>query len=220
MNDRQEGYVETRDREKMLVSWDAGVILYARKMMWYAFLFGFALWTLTSLTRDQALPDGAAAWAWLLITGVMGGLVVGSLFAGVALVIKDLFYPYRQPSQTVRQLPRMAAPPDAKPRPLSRIMDNGAIYYGMEKLEPERWLALARALVERGERQISRRKLQEWGVVDDRLGPVAKQLIVDLNTLHYVEGRGNDLYEATEALVNHVADMFPALQLRAGTPLP
>ncbi|MBK8990141.1 MAG: hypothetical protein IPM39_29440 [Chloroflexi bacterium] len=210
-----DGYLENRLSERMQVSWRSAVPEYTAMVFRYSFLFGAGMWALIYL-----MPSGAGGiqfygwrvWLWLVISSIMAGLVAAGFAASLATVVKDWFYPYSTPYSTTRSLPRTAAPADAKPRSLARVMENGSIFYGMEKLEPERWLALARALVERGERQISRRKLAEWGVVDDRLGPVAKQFIVDLNTLKYVQGRGNDLYEASEDLVNYVADMFPAMR--------
>lgn len=219
----QEGYVENRKSERRSVGWKDAVPTYAGLVFKYGFLFGFGLWALTWLLPKGGqpnLPQSLGAVVWLAISSVMAGFV-GAGFAGlVAVIIKDIFYPYVQPSDTTKALPRMAAPPDAKPRPLSRQMGDGRYLYGMQKLEPERWLAFATAVISNGERQISRRKLADWGVVDDRLGPAAKQIVVDLNTLQYVRGVGNDLYEATEELVSFLADMFPGMQARRGAAPP
>lgn len=218
MND---GYVESRSAERMQVSWKSAVPEYSGMVFKYSFMFGFSLWALTYLTISSG-PDfyGWRSWLWLFITSVMCGLAVGGFVALILTIIKDMFYPYQTPLSTTRSLPRTAAPADARPRALARRVENGTYLYGMEKLEPERWLAFAKALIERGERQISRRKLEEWGVVDNRLSPTAKQFVVDLNTLKYVQGRGNDLYEATDELVNFVADMFPAMPGQMPLPLP
>lgn len=211
----QEGYVENTKREQRAVGWKDAVPVYAGLVFKYGFLFGAGLWALAWLMPRNGypnMPQSLSVLVWLVISSIMAGLA-GAGFGGLlSVIIKDILYPYTRPLETVKALPRMAAPPDAKPRPLSRQMGDGRYLYGMQKLEPERWLALATALLRNGERQISRRKLADWGVVDDRLGPAAKQLIVDLNTLQYVRGVGNDLYEASEELLDFVADMFPALR--------
>lgn len=209
-----DSYTETRKSSLRAVGWRDAVPNYAGLVFRYGFVFGFGLWSLAWLFPRHGqpnLPGSFGEAVWLVLTAVMAGMA-GAGFGGLlAVILKDLVYPYVLPLETTKALPRMAAPTDAKPRPFSRVMPDGRILYGKEKLEPERWHSLAAAIVQRGERQISRRKLADWGVVDDRLGVAAKQIVTDLNNLKLVNGRGNDLYEATEELVSYLSDMFPAM---------
>lgn len=213
-------YLETKTKEQRTVGWKDAVPTYAALVFKYGFLFGFGLWALAWLMPRNGypnMPQSLGVLLWLVVSSIMAGLA-GAGFGGlISVIIKDILYPYARPLETVKALPRMAAPFDAKPRPFMRTMSDNTIYFGKEKLDPGQWLALAKAVVANGERMISRRRLADWGVVADRHGPAAAQIINDLVTLQYVEGRGNDLYEASDQLVEFLAGMFPALPV---TPLP
>jgi hypothetical protein len=72
-------------------------------------------------------------------------------------------------------------------------------------------LSLATAIVVNGETMISQRKLAEWGAVPTKDSPEAKQLKTDLETLKYATPAGNDQLAVTDALINYLAGLFPAL---------
>lgn len=208
------GYTEQRSNERRIVGWDAAVVRFAASVALYGFLMMSGIWSLTWMVKQFDLIFSVRGFLWLTSTSIVAGMAGAGLGGLFAIVVKDLVYKrmYSVESNTVRSLPRMAAPTDAKPRPFSRAMPDGSIRFGMEKLEVEQWLALATAIVEKGERQISQRKLANWGVVADRLGRSAQQIIADLNRLEYVVGRGNDTYEITDEMVEYIAAMFPALR--------
>lgn len=214
------GYTEKRDSERRVVGWDAAVPKFAAAVALYGFLMMSGIWSLSWMVKQFDLIFSVRGFLWLVSTSAVAGMAGAGMGGLFAIVVKDLVYKrmYRVESSTVRALPRMAAPTDAKPRALGRVMPNGSIRFGKEKMEVEQWLALATAIVEKGERQISQRKLANWGVVADRLGRSAQQIVEDLNYLEYVVGRGNDTYETTDELVEYLAATFPAL--RNQTPPP
>lgn len=93
------------------VAWKDAVPVYAALVGKYGFMFGFSLWALVWLTRNGAasLPSDGATLVWLVITGIMAGMC-GAGFGGLlAVILKDLAYPYRIESQQIKPAPLPAA---------------------------------------------------------------------------------------------------------------
>lgn len=199
----QDAYTEQRNGERLLVRWSEAVPLYARLVAGYGFLFGASIWLMAAWWNRLSIIDA-------LVMSIPSGCVVAGFSGLVSIIVKDLFFPYTRPEQHITSLPRAAAPTDAKPRPFYRKVGTN-MFYGSQKLEVEQHLYFARALIEQGERLISKRWLETWKIVNDRNGKEAQQIIDDLVKLEYVVNRGNNQYEAVDELVHWYSDMFPAL---------
>jgi len=201
-------YHETRVWDKLTVNWAAAVITYAAKVARYGFLFGASVAGLAVLANG--LPASGPAWLRALLLVITGGGLMAGLFGGAAVIIKDHGFPYIQPRETIRILPKAAAPDDMKPRPLMRA-DGNTFLYGRLKLEPDQFVALAQAILVAGESTISQRKLAEWNVVPTKESDQAKQLKADIEHLAYGTPAGNGQLTVTPAFREYLAAMFPAL---------
>jgi hypothetical protein len=205
MND---GYLEQRNGRKLTVNWQAAVVLYAKKVAWYGFIAGIGLAAISSFYTHY--PESGRDWMFTAVVIVSSGMIAAGIFGGVAIIIKDGQFPYEQPYERIKSMPMMAAPSSLKPRPLMRQVGS-QIRYGKVKLEPERLLALAHAVLVSGETRISQRKLAEWNVVSTKESQDAQMLKADLEMLGYAVAAGNGQLQVTDALVNYLAGIFPAL---------
>jgi hypothetical protein len=198
------GYTEQRIGERLTVSWVDAVPVYARLVAFYGFILGASFWLILAYGLNESLAKSI----YMIVPAGGLGAGLGGLFS---VIIKDLVYPYTRPQQFIKQLPKANTPIDAKPMPLVRSFGPGQEKIGIYKLTVEQRLALAVALIEKGERMISKRKLEAWGIVADRNGKDANQIMRDLKTLEYATDRGNSQFEAVDELIDYLSDMFPAL---------
>lgn len=204
MNEYKEQTLLTR----LNVNWNNAVIEYSAKLVKYGFTFGAALASLAILY--VGLPTGGAEWLRAILLVITGGAIMAGFAGMVALVIKDLFFPYQQPYERIRSLDPAAAPSNMKPQPLM-AQDGNQWRYGKVKLEHQRLLLLATAVLQNGEDRISQRKLADWGVVNGKDSNEAKQLKADLIYLGYGIEAGNGELAVSDALRDYLSGLFPAL---------
>lgn len=207
LNERN-GYMEQRTGRKLTVNWEAAVVVYARKVAMYGYMLGIGL--AATATFYAKFPETGKAWLYTIIIIFSCGLTSAGFFGVLAIIIKDLYFPYKQPYEKTRSLPLMGAPDELKPQPLMRQMGN-TIKYGKLKLSPERLLALARAILVNGEDKISQRKLAEWNVVSTKESAEAKQLKADIERLGYARPSGNGQLLVKSVLRDYLAGKFPTL---------
>lgn len=202
------GYLEQRYTQKLTVDWKSAVIEYASKIAKYGFMVGVGLGILATI--GNRFPQNIQDWIQALVTILATGLIISGLFAGLAVFLKDALFPYTRPYESTRSLPAMGAPGNMKPQPLMG-KDGHRYVYGKTKLQPEQFLALAEAVLVRGENMLSLRKLAEWGVVASRDSAEAKQLKQDFMRTRLGLDAGNGLLHVTDELREYLIGMFPAL---------
>lgn len=201
-------YKEVTIKERLTVNWSSVVIVYASKVVKYGWVFGASVSTLAIFT--QGLPVTINDWIRVVVMIITGGGVIAGLLGVIAIIVKDFDFPYSQPSEHIRTLPSMAAPQNMQAQPL--MMQEGNTWrYGKVKLEPDRLLLLAQAILQGGETKISQRKLAEWGIVPGKDSQEAKQLKNDIMYLGYGTEAGNGELLVTRAFKHYLGDMFPAL---------
>lgn len=206
------GYLEQRFTHKLTVDWESAVINYASKIAKYGCMVGVGAGLMATIGNH--FPQDKPEWIQAIVMILAGGLVMSGLFAGIAIFLKDALFPYTRPFETIRSLPAIGAPGNMKPQPLMG-KDGHRYVYGKTKLHPEQLLALAEAVLVRGENMLSLRKLAEWGVIASRDSAEAKQLKQDFIRTRLGLDAGNGLLSVTDALREYLIGMFPAL-----TPLP
>lgn len=205
MND--DAYLETRLGKKLTVNWESTVIRYASRVAMYGFMLGSAAGAISVVL--WMYPTGSHGLVKAVVIVVGGGFLFAGFFGVIAVIVKDSIFPYEEPYERLRSLPRMAAPSDMKPRPLMRSHGN-TMLYGKELLEPSQMLSLAQAIAS-GEDYISLRKLAEWGVMTNKDTTGARQLKADIERLGYGIQAGNDRLKVTPAFRDYLQDIFPAL---------
>ena len=205
-------YTEQRIAKRLTVDWESAVIRYASKIASYGFMVGVGVGMFATIGANY--PRGGQGWVQALVMILASGLIMSGMFAGIAVFFKDALFPYTRPSETIRSLPVMGAPGNMKPQPLMN-KDGHRFVYGKVKLSPEAYLALAEAVLVRGENMISLRKLAEWNVIASRDSTKAKQLKQDFIRTRLGIDSGNGMLHVTDDLRDFLTGMFPAL-----TPLP
>jgi len=202
------GYLEQRFTHKLTVDWKSAVIEYASKIAKYGFMVGVGIGILATIGNQ--FPQNKQDWIQAIVTILASGLILSGVFAGLAVFIKDAYFPYTRPSDIIRSLPAMGAPGNMQPKPLMG-KDGHRFVYGKTKLQPDQLLALAEAVLVRGENMLSLRKLAEWGVVSSRDAAEAKQLKQDFIRTRLGLDAGNGLLNVTDELREFLIGMFPAL---------
>lgn len=190
------------------MNWDLAVIQYSKKVVRYGFTFGASVAAIAILY--QGLPNGRYEWLRAILLIISTGFLLAGLFGVIAVIVKDIFFPYLQPWETIRSLDPAQAPPSMQAAPLM-AQEGNQWRYGKHKLEPERLMTLAQAILQGGERRISQNKLAEWGVVNGKTSQEAKQLKADLIYLGYGIEAGNNELVVTTGFVAYLADLFPAM---------
>ena len=203
----EDGYLETRIGKKLTVDWKSTVITYASKVAMYGFMLGSAAGAIAVVLWMYPTDSQGMVKAFVIVVG--GGFLFAGMFGVVAVIVKDSIFPYEEPYERLRSLPKMAAPPDMKPRPLMRSQGT-TILYGKELLDPSQILSLAQAITS-GEDYVSLRKLAEWGVINSKDAAGARQLKADIERLGYGIQAGNDRLKVTPAFRDYLHSIFPAL---------
>lgn len=207
-----EGYLEQRFTQKLTVDWKSAVIEYASKIAKYGFMVGVGIGILATIGSNY--PQNKQEWIRTSVMILASGLIVSGMFAGLAVFLKDALFPYTRPFETIKSLPPMGAPGNMKPQPLMNKEGHRTVY-GKVSLHPEQLLALAEAVLVRGDDLLSLRKLSEWGVVSSRDSDEAKQLKQDFIRTRLALDAGNGMLSVTDDLREYLIGKFPAL-----TPLP
>ena len=208
----EHGYLEQRFTQKLTVDWENAVVKYASKIARYGFMVGVGVSLMATI--GNRFPQDKQDWIQAIVMVFAGGLIMSGLFAGLAIFLKDALFPYTRPYESIRSLPAMGAPGNMKPQPLMG-KDGNRYVFGKVKLHPEQYLALAEAVLVRGENMLSLRKLAEWGVVASRDSTEAKQFRQDIIRTRLGLDAGNGMLTVTDSLREYLIGMFPAL-----TPLP
>ncbi len=204
MND----YREMTVGEKLNVAWASAVITYSSKLVRYGFMLGASLGVLAVIWGGW--PVGNQAWARSVALVLAAGGACSGLFGVLAVILKDIAFPYRQPYERLRTVPIGAAPTNMQAQALRADIGN-VTRFGKIKLEPDRLAILAQAVLQGGERKISQRRLAEWGVVTGKDSAEAKQLKADILFLGYGNEAGNGELSITPAFERYLSAMFPAL---------
>lgn len=204
----ENGYIENRVSKRMTIDWKAAVIEYASKIFKYSFFVGISIGLVTTI--GMYYPTSRQEWVQAFVLIIACGLGVGGAFAALSVLVKDALYPYDVPTDVYKSLPSMAAPGNMKKQALMGIVD-GAFKYGKYQMEPGQQLALANAIIRKGETSISQRKLAEWGVVATKDSQEAKQLKVDFVWTGLGEDAGNDTIKPTAAFYAWAQGIFPDL---------
>lgn len=202
-------YTEQKVSQRLTVNWNNAIIQYSVKVFRYAFSFGAAVSSIALLYHG--LPYGRPEWVRFVLLVLSGGLLSAGFFALGLLIVKDLFFPYMQPFETIRAIDPAQASSAMQAAPLMVQEAPNIWRYGKHKLEPDRLLALAQAILQGGETRISQNKLAEWGVVIGKTSQEAKQLKADLVYLGYGIEAGNNELSVTPSLVAYLQEKFPAM---------
>lgn len=205
MNDYREQSVGHR----LTVNWSNAVIQYSVKVFRYGFAFGAAVSCIALVYHG--LPMGRAEWVRSILLVISGGMASAGFFALMLLIIKDIFFPYLQPYERIRALDTGQAPQAIKTMPLMSHDGVNSWKYGKHKLDPDKMLLLAQAILQGGETKISQRKLAEWGVVNGKDSKEAKQLKADIVFLDYGIDTGNGELTVTSSFLTYLAQLYPAL---------